>query len=220
MIRKVPTPPAVFLRAFCTIAMLTMPASATAQRGCTYAACPREEVLTDAESARIEAAVRAAAGEVSAVMGADGLEMTFAAKGWVPNARAYLRDGAPEIGYNPLWVRSILDQTVNSARWSLRAVLAHEVAHHVLSHPRATTGAHRRELEADALAGHAMHGMGATVEETAALWRTLPIHASPTHPSRRQRLRIVEAGWRLAEAGHPPEAAVSMVATAAGDGPG
>ena len=187
---------------------------AQAQVGCTYDGCPREEVLSTADEARIAAVLRAIAGEVAHAVD-ERLDVAVVPKAWVVNARAYRRDGAPEIGYNALWMLATLDGP-DEGRWPLRALVAHEMAHHLLGHTAGgSADRHTAELEADAFAGAVLHVLGATRHEAQALWRGLPERGSETHPAAALRRIAVARGWDTARAGGTAAEAAAMAATLA-----
>lgn len=181
------------------LALALVASDAEAQR-CTYAGCPRETVQTEEERASVQAAVRAIAAEVQHVAGTSYAFRTEP-KDWVRNANAYARDGALWIGYNPLWIGRYLNRAAGGL-WPVRAVVAHEIGHHVLGHTRGRRlggDRHAVELEADLFAGWILHGLGATRHEAQVLWRAFPVAASPTHPAMPARLVAVARGWDAAE---------------------
>ena len=187
--------------------LLTGPA--VAQDRCTYQACPREEILADDRAARIEAAV---AEVVEAVRQAADWreEAVIEQKTWVATANAYRKEGVAHIGYNPLWVGRYVDQGAWGV-WPLRAVVAHEVAHHALGHTGPVPRGIDRlslELDADAMAGYVLHDLGATRHEAQILWRNFDHEASETHPAQPDRLAAVARGWDAADGMRPPRDAL------------
>jgi hypothetical protein len=140
--------------------------------------------------------------------GLAGLEdrIVFRASAETSNAEAFIeknKDGKEErlIFYNAAFMQELRRET---NYWSMIAVLAHEIGHHVRWHTEVTGRNHEFELEADYQAGFILRRMGATLEQAQAAFRTFPIEATPTHPGRAQRLQIVTLGWTDGGARHPP----------------
>lgn len=133
--------------------------------------------------------------------GLAGLEdrITFRASAETANAEASIeknKDGNEErlIFYNPSFMQQLQTQTNNY--WSMVAVLAHEIGHHVRFHTVIAGRDHEFELEADYQAGFILCRMGATLEQTQAAFRTFPTSASATHPGQAQRLTAAALGWK------------------------
>ena len=100
--------------------------------------------------------------------------------------------GVQYILYNPTW----MSRYVGADKWKTIALLAHEIGHHLQAHTLTCDGSnHSTEKEADTFAGHALAGMGASLEEAQSLWRGFSESGSSTHPPRAVRLASVEKGW-------------------------
>jgi hypothetical protein len=82
------------------------------------------------------------------------------------------------------------------------SILAHEVGHHLAGHTlRQSTNPWRDELEADEFSGFVLARLGASLAETtSAASRILPNQATPTHPSRKDRVAAIVHGWQNAAA--------------------
>ena len=94
--------------------------------------------------------------------------------------------------YNPSFIKQ-LDQ---SNIWEVYAIMAHEIGHHLQGHTLTTDDSKPpEELEADEYAGFILASLGATIDESLSLWRSLPAEGSMTHPPRAQRLGAVRRGW-------------------------
>lgn len=133
--------------------------------------------------------------------GLAGLEdrITFRASAETTNAEATIeknKDGNEErlIFYNPSFMQQLQKQTNNY--WSMVAVLAHEIGHHVRFHTVIPGRDHEFELEADYQAGFILCRMGAALEQTQSAFRTFPVGASATHPGQAQRVTAATLGWR------------------------
>ena len=80
--------------------------------------------------------------------------------------------------------------------WSMVAILAHEVGHHMRFHTVIPGRDHEFELEADYQAGFILRRMGATLEQTQVAFRTMGTDAAtPSHPARAQRVQAATLGW-------------------------
>jgi formylglycine-generating enzyme required for sulfatase activity len=191
--------------AFCLagLAVALFPASATAQfvrehdvtslRGFHGGATRiRRSFESDGEARNILRQVLAAGGLA-------GIEdrILIRASAETANAEAAViqRDGADEryIFYNTVFMREIANRTSNY--WSLVAILAHEVGHHVRFHTVTSGRDHEFELEADYQAGFILRRMGATLEEAQAVYLTFPEAETERHPGRAQRLQSLTLGW-------------------------
>ena len=134
--------------------------------------------------------------QVLAAAGLAGIEDRIAirASAETPNALAGIdASGTRYIFYNAVFIKQIAART--NSYWSLVAILAHEVGHHVRFHTVIDGRDHDFELEADYQAGFILRRMGATLEETQAVYRTFPEAETRTHPGRAQRLQSVTLGW-------------------------
>ena len=161
----------------------------------------RRSFESDDEARRIFKQVLAAAGLA-------GIEdrISFRASAETANAEAGIEahNGREDryIFYNAVFMREISAQT--SSYWSLVAILAHEVGHHVRFHTVTPGRDHEFELEADYQAGFILRRMGATLEEAQAVYRMFPEAETPTHPGRAQRLQSVTLGWSQGLGGAAP----------------
>lgn len=128
-----------------------------------------------------------------------GLEskISLRASADVANAVAFVED-TPEglkryIFYNAFFMQQLKQKSGNY--WSLVAILAHELGHHVELHTVAAGRDHQFELQADFQAGIILGRMGATVEEAVSLFNGLPVEATETHPGRDERVQMATLGW-------------------------
>lgn len=151
--------------------------------------------------------------QVLAAGGFAGIEdrITLRASAEAGGAEAVMerRNGQDEryIFYNAVFMREIAARTSNY--WSLVAILAHEIGHHVRFHTTMVGRLHEFELEADYQAGFILRRLGATIDETQAVYRILPEAESKSHPGRAQRLQSVTLGWNQGGSGPfqiPPSA--------------
>ncbi len=112
----------------------------------------------------------------------------------IPNAVAYQEGSRRMILYNQRFMQQIRDRT--DTDWSMVAVLAHEVGHHVMGHTLIPGGSRPpTELEADKFSGFTLSRMGASMEEAVAVFNLFPDAGSDTHPGRRARVAAVTNGW-------------------------
>lgn len=95
--------------------------------------------------------------------------------------------------YNADFMQRMKEQT--GEYWSLVAILAHEVGHHVRFHTIIAGRNHDFELEADYQAGFILRRMGASREQALSAFRQFPEAATETHPGRAQRIQQVTLGW-------------------------
>jgi hypothetical protein len=144
---------------------------------------------------------RAVLRQVLAAAGLSGMEdrILLRASAEIDAAEAGIekdKDGNDErlIFYNAEFMQRLRQQT--REYWSMVAVLAHEVGHHVRLHTVIVGRDHEFELEADYQAGFILRRMGATLEQAQAAFRSIaPEQASATHPGRAQRVQAVTLGW-------------------------
>lgn len=124
-------------------------------------------------------------------------EIDLRASANVGNAVAFVED-TPEglkryIFYNAFFMQQLQQKSGNY--WSLVAVLAHELGHHVRLHTVASGRDHQFELQADFQAGVILGRMGATLDEAVSLFNGLPVEATETHPGRDERVQMATLGW-------------------------
>ncbi len=134
--------------------------------------------------------------QVLTAAGLAGIEdrILIRASAETPNALAGIEPGGTRyIFYNAVFIKEIAART--NSYWSLVAILAHEVGHHVRFHTVTEGRDHEFELEADYQAGFILRRMGATLDDAQAVYRTFPDAATRTHPGRGQRLQSVTLGW-------------------------
>jgi Bacterial SH3 domain/Peptidase family M48 len=129
-----------------------------------------------------------------------------------PNAEAYIEKDERFIFYNAVFMQELAKQT--KEYWSMVAVLAHELGHHVRFHTVIPGRFHEFELEADYQAGFILRRLGGRLDQAQAAFRTFPEAASQTHPGRAQRLQAVTIGWTDGGARHPPSEKVGEEKTA------
>lgn len=127
------------------------------------------------------------------------------------NAVAVIENVAGEekrsIVYNAVYMQRLRAKTGDY--WSMLAVLAHEISHHLRLHLIIPERNHEFELEADYQAGFILRRMGATLDQAQQAFQTFPVQESPSHPRRADRLQAVTLGWTAgagSTAGAPPPA--------------
>lgn len=100
--------------------------------------------------------------------------------------------------FNPSFIKSLSNITKDN--WSVVALLAHEVGHHLNGHTMHRGGSKPKlELEADEFAGFVLNKLGATVKQSQnVMYFIAKKEASRTHPSRDSRLQAIEKGWNKA----------------------
>jgi hypothetical protein len=147
---------------------------------------------------------RAVLRQVLAAAGLAGMEdrIVIRASAQTANAEAAIEKNERLIFYNAEFMQEISVRTGNY--WSMVAILAHEVGHHVRFHTMLPGREHEFELEADYQAGFILARMGARLEEAQAAFRTFPVEASRTHPARADRVQAVTLGWTDGASGAGP----------------
>ena len=138
--------------------------------------------------------------QILAVSGLAGMEdrIVIRASAETANAEAFI-ERTPDkeerlIFYNAEFMASVARKDKNY--WSMVAILAHEVGHHIRFHTLIPGRDHEFELEADYQAGFILRRMGATLEQAQAAFRTIgPEIATPSHPAGAQRVQAATLGW-------------------------
>lgn len=116
-----------------------------------------------------------------------------------PNVEICPADGGMNyLAYNANWLLSVYQDT--NSKWTLYAIIAHEVGHFARGHDRTSLGSnHNIESVADEYAGEVLAKMGATLPESLAAYNSDKIgdhRGDDTHPPLGERLKLVEKGWR------------------------
>ncbi len=113
----------------------------------------------------------------------------------VPNALAYLDpvSSARLILYNEDFVQK-LEGTSGSA-WAAKALLAHELGHHLNGHLQIAKPDRRRveELESDKFAGFLLFKLGASIEAVTEVFQSLS--EGEGYPPRTARIAAATSGW-------------------------
>lgn len=119
----------------------------------------------------------------------------------VKTAQAVIINDKRTILCNPTFIRKALKN--DEEGWKAKAVLAHELAHHISEHGLESNGQRaKEELEADQWAGFVLAKMGASVEQAKSAVRSLaPENGSKTHPKRGSREFAVDIGWQKGRRG-------------------
>ena len=118
----------------------------------------------------------------------------------VLNIEASISHRKRYILYNPTFIASL--NKVTKDKWSVMALLAHEVGHHLNGHTIRKGGSTPElELQADEFAGFILHKLGATLQQSQNVMHYIAkTKASGTHPARSSRLLAIEKGWNKASA--------------------
>ena len=116
----------------------------------------------------------------------------------VLNIEAKISHRKRYILYNPAYITSLNNTTKD--KWSVLALLAHEIGHHINGHTVRKGGSKPElELEADEFAGFVLFRLGATLKQSQnVMFYIARTEASKTHPSRNSRLLAIEKGWKKA----------------------
>lgn len=115
----------------------------------------------------------------------------------VPNAVAMVDGSTRRILYSQEFMLNV--EATSPEGWVSRAILAHEIGHHLQGHTLEAQGRAENELQADYYAGFVLHGMGASLAQTrAAIEQYANEFATATHPSRSARLAAITNGWTAA----------------------
>jgi len=130
------------------------------------------------------------------IVNATGLHADFELKAAdVLNVQASISHRKREILYNPEYIDWINKLTRD--KWSVMALLAHEVGHHLNGHTMRKGGSSPAvELEADEFAGFILYKLGASLEDAQKVMNYIAgINASETHPGRTARKDAIKKGW-------------------------
>ncbi len=113
----------------------------------------------------------------------------------VMNIQASISHRKRTILYNPGYINWLNKLTRD--KWSVMALIAHEVGHHLNGHTIRKGGSSPRvELEADEFAGFVLNKLGATLEDAQKVMNYIAgINESDTHPGRMARKQAIQRGW-------------------------
>jgi hypothetical protein len=113
----------------------------------------------------------------------------------VMNIQASITKRKRTILYNPEYV-SWLNKLTRD-KWSVMALIAHEVGHHLNGHTIRKGGSSPKvELEADEFAGFVLYKLGASLEEAQKVMNYIAgLRESGTHPARMDRKMAIQRGW-------------------------
>lgn len=116
----------------------------------------------------------------------------------VLNIEATISHKKKYIVYNPDFIARL--NITTKSKWSVMALLAHEIGHHLTGHTKRRGGSQPDlELEADEFAGFVLYKLGATLKEAQHVMHFIAkTEPSKTHPSRSSRLLAIEKGWKNA----------------------
>jgi len=116
----------------------------------------------------------------------------------VLNIEAKISHRKKYILYNAGFITNLNDATKD--KWSVVALLAHEIGHHLNGHTMRRGGSKPElELEADEFAGFILQRLGATLQQSQnVMYFIAKKKGSKTHPSRDARLLAIEKGWNKA----------------------
>lgn len=117
--------------------------------------------------------------------------------------------GSRYIAVSPTCVGSL--QSKEGIDWKSRAVLLHEIGHHLAGHILTRGHSHEDELEADYYSGWVNRHLGATLEEALAYFSRLDDRPTASHPGRAKRVAAVTRGWQDAALQQPPQKAPKFV---------
>ncbi len=118
----------------------------------------------------------------------------------INNAAAVIHGGKRYVLYDRDFVASINNAVKTD--WAGVSILAHEIGHHLNGHTLDSRGGSREaELEADEFSGFVLRKLGASVKDAqAAMANISSEHPSSTHPGKADRLKVIEKGWKQADA--------------------
>ena len=189
--------------------MLGAPLVAEEQVACTILGCEKVNIEISDFAGASNFSVQEVWSVVNDILSVSGLAPNFQVieTQEVGNASALIIKEQRYLAFNPVWMDTYRDKP--NSKWQLYAVMAHEVGHHLQGHTIQAGGSRPPiELEADEYAGFTLAALGASLEQTQALFNTLNEQGSATHPPRHQRLSAVERGWtRRRGTGTPTPAA-------------
>jgi hypothetical protein len=160
---------------------------------CAYAAVDIGAIKLSKPAPAAQAAVRWIA--ATAGMSVRELEI-YAASDVAGTALAGVKDGKRIIIYDAkrfAWGE-------NTATFRGLCTIAHEVGHHLGSHPFLGSKPHDAETEADYFAGFSCAVLGGSLAQALAFTEDMQEADSPTHPGKATRQATVTAGWTRGDA--------------------
>lgn len=116
-------------------------------------------------------------------------------EGSVKNIEASISRRKRVITYNPEYLGAL--STVSGSRWTVIALFAHEIGHHLHGHTLGRGGSKPSlEIEADEFAGYVLGRMGAALDESTLVMNYIAnTRGSRTHPPRADRITAITRGW-------------------------
>jgi hypothetical protein len=187
------------MRFFTTTAlaiMLGAPLAAEDQVACTILGCEKVDIEIPEFAGANDFSQTEVWSVVNDILAVSGLAPNFQVieTQEVGNAAAIIRQEQRYLAFNPIWMGTYRDKP--ESKWQLYAVMAHEVGHHLQGHTIMAGGSRPPiELKADEYAGFTLAALGASLDQSLALWRGFGEQGSATHPPRHQRLAAVQRGW-------------------------
>ena len=145
------------------------------------------------------------------IVNATGLQTDFELReADVLNIEASISHRKRLILYNPKYITTL--NNISKNKWTVVALLAHEVGHHLNGHTIRKGGSSPElELEADEFAGFILHKLGATLEQSQlVMYYIAKVKESKTHPPRKSRLLAIENGWNKSSRLQAMEATVKQ----------
>ena len=111
------------------------------------------------------------------------------------NCFAFIKEDERFIGVNTNLLGSLQHRA--GTDWAVKAILAHEIGHHLNGHTLDEIGSRPpTELEADKYCGNILAKLGASLEEAQLLFPLISNNeVQDTHPYLKDRLAAVEEGW-------------------------
>ncbi|HUM52841.1 MAG TPA: hypothetical protein PK431_13545 [Chitinophagales bacterium] len=136
------------------------------------------------------------------IMSYTGLPTNFAMliSDSIANACAFIDKSEKRfIVYNKEFMDSV--KRVTKTNWSVRSILAHEIAHHLSGHTLPNNGSCQKinELEADRFSGFVLGKMGANMQQALIAMELFgDENESENHPAKMCRMKAITDGWQKA----------------------